>query len=140
MGEDNQAAVYGEDYASVVWDSDFVKNNLQMKVREMINGNKWEIPIEFGKAKVQGAATDVCTATSYHSPLVKEVWFTAACATMRELWFQKNLILFDNGKVNTHKFKSKILQVVHEGGIRMKDRGKYRSFPRGAVEIRNQYL
>lgn len=64
--------------------------------------------------------TDVCTATSYHSPLVKEVWFTAACATMRELWFQKNLILFDNGKVNTHKFKSKILQVVHEGGIRMK--------------------
>lgn len=34
MGEDNQAAVYGEDYASV------------MKVREMINGNKWEIPIE----------------------------------------------------------------------------------------------
>ncbi|XP_026383560.1 uncharacterized protein LOC113279062 [Papaver somniferum] len=32
---------------------------------------------------------DGCKAGQHKSPLIKEIWMTAACATMKELWFQK---------------------------------------------------
>ncbi|XP_026399670.1 uncharacterized protein LOC113295554 [Papaver somniferum] len=132
--------------------SEVVKNNLQMKVKELIKSNQWEIPSELQSVFVLSnmlgvyiddetmrnegyempsrcffafprplSFADICKAADKQSPLIKEIWFTVVCATMKELWFQKNSILFDNGKVHIHLFKSRILQVVHEGGIRMKD-------------------
>ncbi|XP_026437380.1 uncharacterized protein LOC113335563 [Papaver somniferum] len=53
------------------------------------------------------------------SPIVKEAWLTAALSTMRELWFQKNNIMFDNGKPNENNFKKRILNLVHYEGYRM---------------------
>ncbi|XP_026459371.1 uncharacterized protein LOC113360034 [Papaver somniferum] len=64
--------------------------------------------------------SDICKAARNQSPLIKEVWVTAACATMRELWFQRNAIFFEEGRPNINTFKCKIYQVVHEGGGRMK--------------------
>ncbi|XP_026383314.1 uncharacterized protein LOC113278781 [Papaver somniferum] len=54
------------------------------------------------------------------SPLVKEIWLTASCATLRELWFQRNEKLFEENKPNINRFKSRIFQLVYEGGYRMK--------------------
>lgn len=44
---------------------------------------------------------------------------TAACATMKELWLQRNAKLFEEKKPTLNRFKSIILQIVYEGGYRM---------------------
>ncbi|XP_026428241.1 uncharacterized protein LOC113324121 [Papaver somniferum] len=63
---------------------------------------------------------DICRAARNHSPLMKEIWITAVCATVRDLWFQRNAIFFGEGRPDINRFKCKIYQVVHEGGGRMK--------------------
>ncbi|XP_026459281.1 uncharacterized protein LOC113359937 [Papaver somniferum] len=54
------------------------------------------------------------------SPLMKEVWITAACYIIKELWFQKNKKYFEEVKPNIQHFKQKIIKIVSEGGLRMK--------------------
>ncbi|XP_026417116.1 uncharacterized protein LOC113312588 [Papaver somniferum] len=63
--------------------------------------------------------SDMCKLAKNCSPLVKQVWMTAVCVTMRELWFQKNKKLFENIEPNINNFKNRILQCVNEGGNRM---------------------
>ncbi|XP_026419876.1 uncharacterized protein LOC113315841 [Papaver somniferum] len=58
--------------------------------------------------------------SKYKSPLVKEVWITAACSTLKELWFQKNRKIFENIKPNEQQFKCRIKKLVFEGGLRIK--------------------
>ncbi|XP_026417018.1 uncharacterized protein LOC113312483 [Papaver somniferum] len=62
---------------------------------------------------------EVCTTAKNKSPLVRKVWMIAACATMRELWFQKNAKIFVEKKPNLNGFKCRIMQLVHEGGYRL---------------------
>ncbi|XP_026378045.1 uncharacterized protein LOC113272424 [Papaver somniferum] len=102
-------------WSSFLWKS-FLHPSIACNVWKLLQG----VYIDDDTVRNEESFTDVCNGASHHSPLVKEIWFTAACATMKELWFQKNSSLFDNGKVNIHKFKRRILQVVHEGGVRMK--------------------
>ncbi|XP_026398927.1 uncharacterized protein LOC113294765 [Papaver somniferum] len=54
------------------------------------------------------------------SPLMKEVWITAACSVIKELWFQKNKKYFEEVKPNIQHFKQNIIKMVSEGGLRMK--------------------
>ncbi|XP_026416790.1 uncharacterized protein LOC113312247 [Papaver somniferum] len=63
---------------------------------------------------------DICKAAQRNSPLVKEIWMTAACATMKELWFQRNKKLFEEVEPDLNSFKCRIWKLVHEGGCKMK--------------------
>ncbi|XP_026416095.1 uncharacterized protein LOC113311477 [Papaver somniferum] len=114
----------------LVWPSFIWKNSLHPSIAcniwkllqgvyvddETMRNEGYEMPY---RCYVPSSFADVCQAATLHSPLIKEVWITAACAIMKELWFLKNSILFENGMINIHSFKSRIIQVVHEGGIRM---------------------
>ncbi|XP_026398779.1 uncharacterized protein LOC113294607 [Papaver somniferum] len=63
---------------------------------------------------------DIWNSSKQKSSLIKEIWLTAACSTVRELWFQKNMYLFDNISPCEKKFKCRVWQLVHEGWLRMK--------------------
>ncbi|XP_026441939.1 uncharacterized protein LOC113341171 [Papaver somniferum] len=54
------------------------------------------------------------------NPIIKEAWITAACFVIKEFLFQKNNKLFEEIKPNIHQFKKRIIQMVSEGGLRMK--------------------
>ncbi|XP_026415835.1 uncharacterized protein LOC113311204 [Papaver somniferum] len=69
---------------------------------------------------IPSSLEDVIHCAKNHSPIVKQIWLTSSFATMRELWFLKNRIFFDNAKPNENTVKSKILSLVHYGGYRMK--------------------
>ncbi|XP_026417428.1 uncharacterized protein LOC113312911 [Papaver somniferum] len=71
----------------------------------------------FNKPKSFG---DICKAAQQKSPLIKEVWMTAAFTIMRDLWFQKNQKLFEEKSPQLNDFKRKIWKFVHEGSLRMK--------------------
>ncbi|XP_026428765.1 uncharacterized protein LOC113324682 [Papaver somniferum] len=62
---------------------------------------------------------EVCSAANNKSPLVRKIWMIAACAAMRELWFQKNAKFFEEKKLNLNRNKCRIVQLVHEGGYRL---------------------
>ncbi|XP_026397055.1 uncharacterized protein LOC113291774 [Papaver somniferum] len=62
---------------------------------------------------------DVLNSAKHKSPIIKEVWLTTACATLRELWFQKNKMLFENVQPNVNRFRSMIMSLVHYGSYRM---------------------
>ncbi|XP_026435147.1 uncharacterized protein LOC113332862 [Papaver somniferum] len=62
---------------------------------------------------------DIIKFAKHKSPIVKEIWLTVAFSIMRELWFQKNNIMFDNGKPNANNFKRRIMNLVHYGGYIM---------------------
>ncbi|XP_026428470.1 uncharacterized protein LOC113324365 [Papaver somniferum] len=50
--------------------------------------------------------------SSKKSPLVKQVWISAACIILKELWFQKNKKFFENIKPNMQRFKCRIMQLI----------------------------
>ncbi|XP_026436177.1 uncharacterized protein LOC113334044 [Papaver somniferum] len=62
---------------------------------------------------------DIWKCTSSCSPLIKQVWISAACIILKELWFQKNKRFFENIKPNMQGFKCRVMQLVNEGGLRM---------------------
>ncbi|XP_026399979.1 uncharacterized protein LOC113295864 [Papaver somniferum] len=62
---------------------------------------------------------DIWRSASKCSSLIKQVWITAACTIIKELWFQKNKKFFENIKPNAQAFKCRILKLVHEGGLRI---------------------
>ncbi|XP_026411069.1 uncharacterized protein LOC113306335 [Papaver somniferum] len=63
---------------------------------------------------------DICSDVKNKSPIIRELWLTAACATMRELWFQRNKILFEEMKPHKNNFKCRIYKLIQEGSHRMK--------------------
>ncbi|XP_026384104.1 uncharacterized protein LOC113279644 [Papaver somniferum] len=62
---------------------------------------------------------EVCKAAKTKSSMIKQIWMTAACATMKELWFQRNAKLFEEKTPNLNRFKCRIMQLVYEGGYIM---------------------
>ncbi|XP_026416976.1 uncharacterized protein LOC113312438 [Papaver somniferum] len=63
---------------------------------------------------------DICSTAKRKSHIVREIWLTAACATMREIWFQRNKILFEEMKPYSNSFKCRIYKLIQEGSHRMK--------------------
>ncbi|XP_026459214.1 uncharacterized protein LOC113359857 [Papaver somniferum] len=63
--------------------------------------------------------SDVLKSAKQKSSIIKQVWLTAACATMRELWFQKNKLIHENIIPNVENFKRRILSLAFYGGFRM---------------------
>ncbi|XP_026399822.1 uncharacterized protein LOC113295711 [Papaver somniferum] len=63
---------------------------------------------------------EVFSTAKHHSPFIQEVWMTAACTTIRDLWFQRNKIFFEGGDTHLHSFKSRIVKKFNENGARMK--------------------
>ncbi|XP_026399812.1 uncharacterized protein LOC113295699 [Papaver somniferum] len=53
------------------------------------------------------------------SPFIKECWIIAACAILKELWFQKNKLWFEQIKSNIQSFKARIKKTIYEGSLRM---------------------
>ncbi|XP_026459208.1 uncharacterized protein LOC113359850 [Papaver somniferum] len=72
----------------------------------------------FGFPKPKSFA-DVCQVAKHKGKMVKQMWMTTACATMKEMWFHINAKLFGEIKPNLNRFKSRIIQQVHEGSYRM---------------------
>ncbi|XP_026430853.1 uncharacterized protein LOC113327964 [Papaver somniferum] len=62
---------------------------------------------------------DVCQVAKHKGKIINQLWMTAACATMKELWFQRNARRFSEIKPNLNKFKRRIIRQVHEGSYRM---------------------
>ncbi|XP_026417070.1 uncharacterized protein LOC113312537 [Papaver somniferum] len=62
---------------------------------------------------------DIIKFAKHKIPIVKEIWLTSAFLTTRELWFQKNNIMFDNDKPNGNNFKRRITNLVQYGGYIM---------------------
>ncbi|XP_026454631.1 uncharacterized protein LOC113355870 [Papaver somniferum] len=64
--------------------------------------------------------SDVFSAAKQHSPFIDEVWTVSSCTVIKELWFQRNRILFEGGDVNFHGFKHRIMKTVKEHGVRIR--------------------
>ncbi|XP_026383639.1 uncharacterized protein LOC113279149 [Papaver somniferum] len=62
---------------------------------------------------------DIWKGATNCSPLIKHVWISASCNILKELWFQKNKRFFENIKPSMHRFKSRIMKLVNEGGLRI---------------------
>ncbi|XP_026460548.1 uncharacterized protein LOC113361555 [Papaver somniferum] len=69
--------------------------------------------------KLPKSFEDIWKCASNCSPLVKQVWITTVCIILKELWFQKNKIFFEDIKPNMQGFKCRIMKFVNEGGLRI---------------------
>ncbi|XP_026435796.1 uncharacterized protein LOC113333588 [Papaver somniferum] len=86
--------------------------NFSLKIWKWL-GNIFNFPIPVSFENIIHCAKN-------HSPIVREIWTTAAFCIMRELWFLKNRIMFENVQPNENDFISRILYLVHLGGYMMK--------------------
>ncbi|XP_026459246.1 uncharacterized protein LOC113359893 [Papaver somniferum] len=96
--------------------------------QDSINHLLWECSFSIGiwtwicpifKFKLPKSFDDVWKGALNNSPLVQQVWITVACIILKELWFQKNKRHFEDIKPNMHRFKCRVLKLVHEGGLRI---------------------
>ncbi|XP_026430547.1 uncharacterized protein LOC113327585 [Papaver somniferum] len=78
---------------------------------------------------------DVCKSAQHKGPLIKEIWMTATCTIMKELWFQKNKKLFEEKSPHINEFKRKIWQAVYEGGFRMKGNKWGQSYDQNIIDF-----
>ncbi|XP_026390091.1 uncharacterized protein LOC113285383 [Papaver somniferum] len=62
----------------------------------------------------------ICEFSVQHSPIIDEVWIISACTVIKELWFQRNRVLFEGGDVNIHGFKHRVMKIVQDHGVRIK--------------------
>ncbi|XP_026428489.1 uncharacterized protein LOC113324383 [Papaver somniferum] len=63
---------------------------------------------------------DVWSSAKNKSPFIKECWIIAACAILKELWFQRNKLWFEQINPNIPRFKARIKKTIYEGSLRMK--------------------
>ncbi|XP_026396126.1 uncharacterized protein LOC113290759 [Papaver somniferum] len=125
----------------------YVKANINMKVSDLITKGKWCIPEQMkqmistytlpeigigedkiiwkreikGNFTVPNSLDAVWSNAKGKSPFFRECWIIAACATLKDLWFQKNNMLFDQVKPNFQSFKSRIKKTVYERGFTIKN-------------------
>ncbi|XP_026399366.1 uncharacterized protein LOC113295231 [Papaver somniferum] len=79
----------------------------------------WDWICSIFQFKVPKTLEDIWKCTSSCSPLIKQVWISAACIILKELWFHKNKRVFENIKPNMQGFKCRVMKLVNEGGLRM---------------------
>ncbi|XP_026398700.1 uncharacterized protein LOC113294522 [Papaver somniferum] len=80
----------------------------------------WEWISGVFKFKVPKSFEDVWKCAKHKSSLIQEIWITASCVILKEIWFQKNKEYFEEIKPNTQGIKIRVQKYVQEGGIRMK--------------------
>ncbi|XP_026451725.1 uncharacterized protein LOC113352064 [Papaver somniferum] len=79
----------------------------------------WQWLVSIFQFQIPTSFSDIIILAKQKSPIVRQVWITTACATMRELWFQKNKFINKSINPNLEYFKRKIMNLVFYGGYRM---------------------
>ncbi|XP_026459412.1 uncharacterized protein LOC113360078 [Papaver somniferum] len=72
------------------------------------------------KFKIPKSFEEVWNNAKGKSPFMRECWIIDGCEILKELWFQKNKMLFEQVKPNIQNFKGRIKKTVYEGGFRIK--------------------
>ncbi|XP_026446086.1 uncharacterized protein LOC113346789 [Papaver somniferum] len=62
---------------------------------------------------------DIWRGAANKSTTIQQIWITAACACIKELWFQKNKRFFEGIAPSIPNFKCRLLKLIKEGGFRM---------------------
>ncbi|XP_026383255.1 uncharacterized protein LOC113278681 [Papaver somniferum] len=83
------------------------------------NKHIWQWLVTIFQFQIPTSFSDILKFAKHKSSIVKQAWITTACATMRELWFQKNKLIHENIPPNLECFKRKIMSLVFHGGYRM---------------------
>lgn len=55
------------------------------------------------------------------SPAVKEIWKVAALVTMKEIWFMRNGMVYEEEKFNSDALKKRILSFTKDSDVRMSE-------------------
>ncbi|XP_026383986.1 uncharacterized protein LOC113279506 [Papaver somniferum] len=79
----------------------------------------WQWLITIFQFQIPTSFSEILNFAKHKSSIVKQAWITTACATMRELWFQKNKFIHENIPPNLECFKRRIMSLVFYGGYRM---------------------
>ncbi|XP_026451791.1 uncharacterized protein LOC113352141 [Papaver somniferum] len=64
---------------------------------------------------------EILNSAKQRSPAVKEIWRVAAFITLKELWFQRNMCVYDEESFNEHNIKTRIMKFTTESEVRMKN-------------------
>ncbi|XP_026383865.1 uncharacterized protein LOC113279387 [Papaver somniferum] len=72
------------------------------------------------KVKIPNSFEEVWNNAKGKSPFIEECWGIIACAILRDLWLQKNKMIFLQVKPNIQSFKRRIKRTVLEGGVKIK--------------------
>ncbi|XP_026399370.1 uncharacterized protein LOC113295234 [Papaver somniferum] len=63
---------------------------------------------------------DILKLAKTKSPSIKEVWRNASLVTMKELWFLRNKVVYENAAVNQENLKRSIMKMVQDCDCIMK--------------------
>ncbi|XP_026451545.1 uncharacterized protein LOC113351837 [Papaver somniferum] len=74
----------------------------------------------FFRFQIPNSFEDVWSIAKSKSPFIKECWIIAACAILRDLWFQKNRMWFEQIKPNMQSFKAIIKKTIYERSLIIK--------------------
>ncbi|XP_026398926.1 uncharacterized protein LOC113294764 [Papaver somniferum] len=111
---------HGYDMASQCCICENAEDNMHHLLWECdFSSNIWNWLVGIFQFAVPTSFEDIWKSAINKSPLVQQVWIIATCSTLKELWFQKNRIFFDNIKPNISSFKSRIMKMVFESGMRI---------------------
>ncbi|XP_026410385.1 uncharacterized protein LOC113305578 [Papaver somniferum] len=80
----------------------------------------WRWICSIFKFKIPKSFEEVWSNTNGKSPFIRECWILAACAILKDLWFQKNRMFFEQIKPNIQTFEAMIKKTIYEGGFIMK--------------------
>ncbi|XP_026383989.1 uncharacterized protein LOC113279508 [Papaver somniferum] len=113
----------------------YVKAHISMKVSDLLKKGKWDLPdqlkiilSDFTLPEI-GIGNDdliwtgdikVWNNAKGKSLFIKECWGITACAILRDMWFQKNKMIFEQVKPNIQSFKRRIKRTTLEGGVKIK--------------------
>lgn len=70
--------------------------------------------------RLPASFTDIISFTIQKRKLVKSLWLIAAYTIVRELWFLKNRIIFEDKQESEEQFKNKIIKLIRDFSIRLK--------------------
>ncbi|XP_026435164.1 uncharacterized protein LOC113332878 [Papaver somniferum] len=96
--------------------TDYVKNHINLKVSDLILEGKWNVPEELKPIIAHYTLPEIGVGEDIL------VWKEdiKACAILKELWFQKNKMWFEQIKPNLQSFKARIKKTIYKGSLRMK--------------------
>ncbi|XP_026378898.1 uncharacterized protein LOC113273380 [Papaver somniferum] len=129
--------------AEIFPDDDYINQNSEMKVFDLICNGEWLIPqimLEYFTVEVTSDRSQIIwkwlggmfvflNSLSYNdimnwdkprSIAVQEVWLLDASITMVELWFLRNKIVFEEEKPDLIRIKKRIMQFTKDFAIRIK--------------------
>ncbi|XP_026399385.1 uncharacterized protein LOC113295247 [Papaver somniferum] len=63
---------------------------------------------------------DILNYAHLKSPVVKKIWRNAAFITMKEIWFLRNKVVYENASADQELVKRRIVKFTHDSDCRMK--------------------